>query len=141
MCRSKQQGGRRCGGKSRMSPAFRAMVAQNPSLAGDYRKAQERRQADSAGSQGDTTLAAMQQQMRDWRSRPEPVPGPAEPMSPAKAKLLGCDTPEGRARYDRVRAYREAGYTGPLDQDGRISDPDDPKERRTLEMLAALQKT
>jgi hypothetical protein len=89
---------------------------------------------------GDSALARMQDEMREWRSRPEPVPPPDEPMSPQMAKLLGCDTPEGRAKYDRLRAYRGAGYTGPLDQDNRIPDPDDPANRQSLSALAALRE-
>ena len=54
--------------------------------------------------------------------------------------LLGCDTPEGLANYERGRAYREAGYNGPLDADNRIPDPDDPRERPALHALAALNE-
>ena len=86
-------------------------------------------------------LDDMKAEMRKWRSFPVPEPGPAGPMSPQKAKLLGCDTPEGRAKYDRLRAYREAGYTGPLDKDNNIPDPDSPAEQRSLDMLAALSLT
>jgi hypothetical protein len=82
----------------------------------------------------------LQQEMRDWRSLPEPDPAPAEPMPAAKAELLGCDTPEGRAKYDRLRAYREAGYTGPLDQDNRIPDPDDPASHQMLSALARMSE-
>ena len=78
--------------------------------------------------------------MRDWRSRPEPKPSPAEPMSPEKEKLLGCDTPEGRAKFDRLRAYREAGYDGPLDSDNRIPDPDDPANQDALSALAYMRR-
>lgn len=85
-------------------------------------------------------LSAMLADMRDWRSRPEPQPQPHAPMSPQLAELLGCDTPEGRARYDRRRAYREAGYDGPLDQDDRIPDPDDPANYDALATLAAMRK-
>jgi hypothetical protein len=90
---------------------------------------------------GDRALPGMLDEMREWRSRPAPEPSPAEPMSPQKAQLLGCDTPEGLARFERGRALREAGYTGPLDRDGRIPDPDDPRERESLHMLAALSET
>jgi len=98
-----------------------------------HRSPQERREA--------AALADMQAEMRKWRSLPAPAPGPAGPMSPAKAKLLGCDTPEGRAKYDRLRAYREAGYNGPLDSNNNIPDPDSPAEQRSLDMLAALSLT
>jgi hypothetical protein len=84
-------------------------------------------------------LSEMLAGMRDWRSRPEPKPSPTEPMTPQMAKLLGTDTPEGFARYERGRAYREAGYDGPLDQDCRIPDPDDPAERETLSALASME--
>ena len=90
---------------------------------------------------GDKALPGMIEQMREWRSRPEPKPSPAAPMSPQKAKLLGCDTPEGLATFERGRAYREAGYDGPLDKHGNIPDPDDPRERESLHMLAALAET
>jgi hypothetical protein len=82
----------------------------------------------------------MQQEMRDWRALPEPEPGPAEPMTPQMEKLLGRDTPEGRARMDRLRAYREAGYAGPLDQDERIPDPDDPANWEWMRAGAAMRK-
>lgn len=94
---------------------------------------QERREA--------AALDDMKADMRKWRSFPVPDPVPAEPMSPQKAKLLGCDTPEGRARYDRLRAYREAGYHGPLDSNNNIPDPDSPAEQRSLDTLAALSLT
>lgn len=86
-------------------------------------------------------LDDMKAEMRKWRSLPVPDPGPAEPMDPGKARLLGCDTPEGRAKFDRLRAYREAGYQGPLDQDNNIPDPDAPGEQRTLSALAGLSLT
>lgn len=120
MCRSSAEGGRRCPGRNRSG--------------GD---------SASAGYTGDASpaLADLKAEMRKWRSSPAPEPGPAEPMSSAKAKLLGCDTPEGRAKYDRLRAYREAGYGGPLDRNNNIPDPDDPAEQRTLDTLAALSLT
>jgi hypothetical protein len=96
--------------------------------------------ADDAQPAESPALERMAQEMRDWRALPEPEPGPAGPMSPEMAKLLGCDTPEGRAKYERLRAYREAGYTGPLDEDNNIPDPDDPAERPGLEMLADMQE-
>lgn len=97
--------------------------------------------SDSRPAQrGDKALPGMLGEMRAWRARPVPQPSPAGPMSPQKAKLLGCDTPEGRARFDRLRAYREAGYTGPLDKDNNIPDPDDPANRESLHMLAALSE-
>jgi hypothetical protein len=61
-------------------------------------------------------------------------------MNPQLARALGCDTPEGRARYDRGRAYREAGYRGPLNSANRIPDPDDPAEHEALSALAALSE-
>jgi hypothetical protein len=84
--------------------------------------------------------ARMSEEMRAWRSRPEPTPGPAKPMTPQMATLLGCDTPEGFAKYERGRAYREAGYDGPLDSDNRIPDPDDPANFESLKTLAAMRK-
>ena len=91
--------------------------------------------------QGGTALPGMLDEMRDWRSRPVPEATPAKPMSDPMKQLLGCDTPEGMARYERGRAYREAGYKGPLDSSGNISDPDDPANRESLHMLAALSET
>lgn len=89
---------------------------------------------------GDTAFPKMQEEMRAWRSRPEPVASPDEPMHPQLAKALGCDTPEGLAHYERGRAYREAGYDGPLDSDNRIPDPDDPAEYESLHTLAAMSE-
>ena len=85
-------------------------------------------------------VAEMEQEMRDWRSLPEPAPPPAEPMTPQMAALLGCDTPEGRAKFDRLSAYRAAGYTGPLDQDNRIPDPDDPANADAIGALARMRR-
>ncbi len=62
-------------------------------------------------------------------------------MNPALARALGCDTPEGFEKYERGRAYCEAGYSGPLDPDNRIPDPDDPANHQTLSALAALGET
>ena len=83
----------------------------------------------------------VREQMREWRARGEPPPLDPEPMTPQMTKLMGCDTPEGRARYERGRAYREAGYTGPLDRDGRIPDPDDPANDRWLGAALSLHDT
>ena len=83
-------------------------------------------------------LDRMRDDMRAWRSRPAPTPRPDKPMQPELARVLGCDTPEGREKYDRGRAYREAGYTGPLNSDNRIPDPDDPANHESLSALAAL---
>jgi hypothetical protein len=82
-------------------------------------------------------FTAMQATMRDWRARP--VPTESAPVRPETAALLGVDTPEGHARYQRLAAYREAGYTGPLDQDNTIPDPDDPANTDALRTLAALR--
>jgi hypothetical protein len=92
------------------------------------------------GGDDDRELSRMKDGMRDWRARPEPAPSPAEPMSPQMAKLLGADTPEGLAHYERGRAYREAGYDGPLNSDNRIPDPDDPAEQASLSTLAAMSR-
>ena len=83
-------------------------------------------------------LDRMRDDMRSWRSRPAPIPRPDKPMQPALARALGCDTPEGREKYDRGRAYREAGYRGPLDRDNHVPDPDDPANHESLSALAAL---
>ena len=170
MCRSSAEGGRRCPGGGRkpaghagdMSPAMARLLGTDTpegaarferlsalrdsgytgpvdqegnaiSEAGARKSPQERREA--------TALEDMKAEMRKWRALPIPQAGPAEPMSPQKAKLLGCDTPEGLARYERLRAYREAGYDGPLDSSSSIPDPDSPAEQRSLDMLAALSLT
>jgi hypothetical protein len=83
-------------------------------------------------------FTAMQADMRDWRARPIPTESAA--VRPEMAALLGADTPEGHARYQRLAAYRDAGYTGPLDQDNTIPDPDDPANADALRTLAALRK-
>lgn len=86
-------------------------------------------------------LESMKVSMREWRSRDVPQPAPAAPMNPQLAKALGCDTPEGMARYERGRALREAGYSGPLDSNNNIPDPDSPAEQESLGALAALSLT
>jgi hypothetical protein len=90
------------------------------------------------GRRGDAALPPMLDEMRTWHARPEPRPSPATPMTPQLAKCLGADTPEGLERYERGRAYREAGYLGPLDSGNRIPDPDDPANYEMLHALAAL---
>ena len=170
MCRSSAEGGRRCPGGGRksaghvgdMSPEkARLLGVDTPEGAARFerlsalrdsgytgpvdqdgnavseaearRSPQERREA--------AALTDMKAEMRKWRGLPAPDPGPSEPMSPGMAKLLGCDTPEGRAKYDRLRAYREAGYHGPLDSNNNIPDPDSPAEQKSLDALAALSLT
>jgi hypothetical protein len=86
------------------------------------------------------TLDQMKAEMRARRAGPLP-PTPPFTMSPERAALLGCDTPEGRARFQRLDAWRTAGYTGPLDDNGDIPDPDDPAEQWGLSTLAALRDT
>ena len=170
MCRSQADGGRRCPGSGHVSaghagdtnPALaRVLGTDTPEGAARFQRLSALRDSGYAGpvdqdgyavsaedahrsprQRGEAAaLDDMKAEMRKWRSLPAPGPGPAEPMSPAMAKLLGCETPEGRAKYDRLRAYREAGYTGPLDQDNNIPDPDAPGEQRTLSALAALSLT
>ena len=85
-------------------------------------------------------LDGMKAQMREWRNRPAPQAAP-EPMDPQMAKLLGCDTPEGLAKFERGRALREAGYNGPLDGNNNIPDPDAPGEQQALSALAGLSLT
>lgn len=80
----------------------------------------------------------MQAGMRDWRGRDIEVPA-AEPDTSPLGRALGNDTPEGAAKFARLKAYREAGYDGPLDSDNRIPDPDDPRERPALEALAHMR--
>jgi hypothetical protein len=84
----------------------------------------------------------MSQEMRDWRALGEPdlSSEPAKRYSPEMEELLGLDTPEGRAKMDRLRAYREAGYTGPLDQDNNIPDPDDPENWEWMSAVASLRE-
>lgn len=73
---------------------------------------------------------------------------PSAAHSPEMAKLLGTDTLEGAARFDRLSAERDSGYTGSLDSQGRrpdLSDPDqaaasaalDDMARRTAARMAA----
>jgi len=95
---------------------------------------------DAAGDDEAPPEDGMLADMREWRGRPEPTPSPAKPMSPEMKQLLGCDTPEGHERYERGRAYREAGYDGPLDSDSRIPDPDDPANRESLSALAYMRR-
>lgn len=85
-----------------------------------------------------TEFAAMQQQMREWRAREIEV-RPVQPDTSPMGRALGLDTPEGAAKFARLRAYREAGYDGPLDSENRIPDPDDPAERPALEALAHMR--
>src|ERR1035438_3420367 len=49
---------------------------------------------------------------------------PSAAHSPEMARLLGTDTPEGAARFDRGSTLRESGYTGPIDQDGNATTMD-----------------
>jgi hypothetical protein len=55
--------------------------------------------------------------------------------SDAERKLFGTDTPEGAARFDRLSAERDSGYTGPLDSEGRRPDMSRPENQV---MVAAL---
>ena len=80
----------------------------------------------------------MQAEMRDWRERDIQVP-PAQPDPSPKGRLLGTDTQEGADSFARLKAYRQAGYTGPLGPGNRIPDPDDPAERPALEALAFMR--
>lgn len=142
-----------------LSPEMaRLFGADTPEGAARYRRARDLREAGytgpinqdgyaEPGTAGPSSpeppspaMTRMQDEMRHWRSLPEPQPRPEAPMSPQMAHAMGCDTPEGRARYDRLRAYREAGYTGPLNQDNEIPDPDDPAEYQALSALAALSE-
>jgi len=99
------------------------------------------REVDEPGRLAPHVLQAldeMKEEMREWRNSPEPYL-PPEPMTPQMVKLMGCDTPEGREKYERLRAYRESGYKGPLGSDNRIPDPDDPGEQTALEALAHMR--
>jgi len=80
----------------------------------------------------------MQSEMRDWRERRIEVP-PAAPDTSPLGRALGTDTQEGADKFARLKAYREAGYDGPLNQDNQIPDPDDPAERPALEALAHMR--
>jgi hypothetical protein len=55
--------------------------------------------------------------------------------SPQMAKLLGTDTPEGAARFDRLAALRDSGYTGPVNQDGNRADMSDPQQAEAAGIL------
>jgi hypothetical protein len=85
-------------------------------------------------------LGAMKNDMRHWRSLDVEVPRGEVDMSPL-GRVLGNDTQEGADKFARLKAYREAGYDGPIDQDGNIPDPDDPAEREALHALAAMRVT
>lgn len=170
MCRSQADGGRRCHGGSRssaghagdMSPQMaRLLGTDTPEGAARFERLSALRDSGYTGPvdpdgnalteaearmspqqrREAAALGDMKEEMRKWRSLPAPDPGPQEPMDPGMAKLLGCDTPEGRAKFGRLRAYREAGYQGPLDQDNNIPDPDSPAEQQTLAALAGLSLT
>lgn len=86
----------------------------------------------------DTEFTRMQGEMRQWRSRDVKVP-PAEVDASPLGKVLGTDTQEGADKFARLSAYRDAGYLGPLDQDNRIPDPDDPANHGSLHALADLR--
>jgi hypothetical protein len=81
----------------------------------------------------------MQQEMRDWRALGEPDLPELEPMDPGMASLLGADTPEGALKLRRLKAYRDAGYTGPLDPENNIPDPDDPENWVWMRAGAAMR--
>jgi hypothetical protein len=83
-------------------------------------------------------FTAMQDEMRGWRARHLEVPRGEVDTSPL-GRVLGNDTQEGADKFARLNAYREAGYDGPIDQDGNIPDPDDPRERPALEALARMR--
>ncbi len=87
----------------------------------------------------DTDLADMKAEMRAFRAAPPPPLLPIAPMTEQQQKLFGCDTAEGRLRWQRTGAWRHAGYTGPLDQDANIPDPDDPAQRDDLVIMAQLR--
>ena len=107
-------------------------------ISGSQSAAVQARTRERLNAAHERDMRRMADDMRKWRSRPAPEPGPAGPMDPAKARLLGCDTPEGQARYDRLRAYRDAGYDGPLNQDNEIPDPDDPATWDGISMMTRL---
>ena len=167
MCRSQAAGGRRCNGRSGGGQAESPSAAHTPEMArllgtdtpegaARFDRSSALRDSGYTGPidqdgnattmdakpvrQGDKALPGMLDQMRDWRSRPVPEAGPGKEMSPQMKQLLGCDTPEGMENYERGRAYREAGYNGPLDSSNNIPDPDDPGNRESLHGLAALSE-
>lgn len=86
-----------------------------------------------------STLGRMQANMRDWRSRDIHVP-PGQVDNSPLGRALGNDTQEGADNFARLKAYREAGYDGPLDQDNRIPDPDDPANHESLSALARMSE-
>lgn len=89
---------------------------------------------------GDRAFPKMQEEMRAWRSRPAPETGPVVPDTSPLGRALGTDTQEGAEHFARLKAYREAGYNGPLDSDNRIPDPDDPANYESLHALAAMSE-
>ncbi|MEV4241702.1 hypothetical protein AB0J47_41915 [Nocardia sp. NPDC049737] len=85
-------------------------------------------------------LASLRETMRTWRAAPAPAAPEDKQMTPEMASLLGCETPEGRASYQRLSAWRAAGYDGPLDENANIPDPDDPTNIDRLATLAHLAR-
>jgi hypothetical protein len=84
-------------------------------------------------------LTNMKRTMRWWRKQAIHVP-PAVPDTSPLGRALGTHTQEGADHFARLKAYREAGYDGPLNQDNQIPDPDDPAEQAALDILAELSQ-
>jgi hypothetical protein len=68
-----------------------------------------------------------------------PAESPSAAHSPEKARLLGTDTPQGAARFDRLSRMRDAGWTGPLDPQERIPDPDNPANAWFVDTMPAAE--
>ena len=65
----------------------------------------------------------------------------AEPeMSPAFAAMVRQNPALGGEDFRRLKALRDSGYDGPVDQDGNIPAPDDPRNKASLDALAGLRE-
>lgn len=136
----------------------RLFGADTPEGAERYRRARDLRESGYAGpidedgcaapaepvhapaAASDPALARMQARMRHWRSLPEPDVSYAVPDTSPLGRALGNDTREGAENFARLKAYREAGYHGPLYRDSRIPDPDDPANHESLSALARMSE-
>lgn len=87
------------------------------------------RSGDAVGVQG--------AQIHDAGARPSER---ARYQDPAMRKVLGLDTPEGAERFDRLTRLREAGYDGPVDQDGNPMDTSDPANATVAAIFEDLRK-
>jgi hypothetical protein len=63
-------------------------------------------------------------------------------MSDAFAAMVAQSPDLAGEKFERLRALRESGYSGPVDQAGAIPDPEpsSPMGRQALDILAALNQ-